>query len=462
VALAIAVFEHIPSFTGAFEAALGLIRSDGLLLFEVPLIRTKNDIWFRSSLEHLHYPTERSLKYLFDNVLGLPLVGATIEVENYGCVYVGLTSGSTEVLKQAGGQFEYLLRIPVPLDCETFNPLILRRVIELWVSREERFDVFKRHLDEVEKARDWHAAEWQKRDEVLADHQQQLAETQQFVAKLKLDLNEAEQARDWHATESRKRDEVLADHQQQLAETQQFVAKLKLDLDAVEQARDWHAAESRKRDEILADQQHQLAETQQFVAKLKLDLSEVEQARDWHAAESRKRDEVLADQQHQLAETQQFVAKLKLDLNEVEQARDWHAAESRKRDEVLADQQHQLAETQQFVAKLKLDLNEAEQARDWHAAESRKRDGVLAGQQQQLAQTRQHVEMLNQTIAEQEKRLRSLVEVVNCTEKCLRDSTAVQRVQEARICEMQNSWSWKITKPLRVVLNLLGVRAGSF
>ena len=529
VALAIAVLEHVPDFRGAFEAALNLLRPNGLLLFEVPLIRMTNDIWFRSSLEHLHYPTERSLHYLFDNVLGLRLTGAVVEVEDYGCIYVGLTSPSLDVSQEAGTHFERLitappselthketrfrwlfdlihaakasaetLGIPPPLDQETVNPLILRRIIQLWASRERRFENFRRQLSEVEKARDWHLVESQKRDEAIAEQQQQLVETQRYAAKLKEDLDKVEKARDWHAAESQKRDEAIVEQQQQLAETRRYVNELRGDLEKVEKARDWHASESQKRDETIADQQQQLVETRHYVARLKGNVQGVDKAREGHSTEWRKQDEAFAALQRQLVETRCYVAKLKQDLQEAEdaqsrcaaelqsrdealadkhrqlveannlaarleeglhkarEAQDWHAAESRKQDKSLTEYQQQLVETRLCIATLKEDLHEVERNRDWHAAESRKRAEALTEQGHRLALAQQQFEILDQTITEQEKRVRDLRIELNGTEARLQASTVALQVKEERICDLQNSWSWRITRPLRLIIDALG------
>ena len=101
-ALAIAVFEHIPDFKEAFRTATALLKPDGILIFEVPVVQVAGDIWYRSSLEHLHYPTESSLEYLFREILRLPLSGPVIDVQDFGCTYIGLTSPDPETARRAG------------------------------------------------------------------------------------------------------------------------------------------------------------------------------------------------------------------------------------------------------------------------------------------------------------------------------------------------------------------------
>jgi SAM-dependent methyltransferase len=246
VVSAIAVLEHIPDFRSAWEVALSLLRSDGLLLFEVPLIRSPDDIWFRSSLEHLHYPTERSLQYLFEKVLGRKFVGSTVEVEDYGCIYVGLTSNSESALQEAGTWFNRLANsLPASLSQEEarfrwffdvihaakvtpellrisplrteVSPLILRRVFELWAAREQRFESLEPYLRKVEDARDWHAAESRKRDEIIADQQRQIAEIQLDQPK----LNDESTACENHTGDIRK----------ELSHKEEQIKKLQADLD---------------------------------------------------------------------------------------------------------------------------------------------------------------------------------------------------------------------------------------
>ena len=103
--LAIAVFEHIPDFKEAFRTAAALLKPDGILIFEVPVVQFVGDIWYRSSLEHLHYPTKSSIEYLFREVLHLPLTGTVIDVPDFGCIYIGLTSPDPETARRAGDEY---------------------------------------------------------------------------------------------------------------------------------------------------------------------------------------------------------------------------------------------------------------------------------------------------------------------------------------------------------------------
>ena len=92
---AMAVFEHVTHFRRAVESALDCLAPGGLLLFEVPLLvepgdeGDSNESWLTSSLEHLHYPTRRSLHRLFE-LVGAPLGGGELLIPGYGSTFVGL------------------------------------------------------------------------------------------------------------------------------------------------------------------------------------------------------------------------------------------------------------------------------------------------------------------------------------------------------------------------------------
>jgi SAM-dependent methyltransferase len=205
---AIAVFEHIPDFRGAFETALALLGPNGLLLFEVPIISASggSDMWFRSSLEHIHYPSEGSLQYLFRDVLNLQLVGAVVPIKDFACTYIGLTSKSGSVIEAAGQRLERLfqgrpadllpdesrvrwlldvihagnaspevLALSEHLADQDLNPHFRRRVFDLWRATELRSSSLEHYLHEVEGARDWHAAQVKKRDDIIAAQLQEMA-----------------------------------------------------------------------------------------------------------------------------------------------------------------------------------------------------------------------------------------------------------------------------------------------
>ena len=89
---AVAVLEHVSHLRGAVEALIAMLKPDGFCLFEVPFISesSNSDVWFTSSLEHIYYPTEKGLRFLFEDVLNLQLTGGEEVVKGYGSTYIGV------------------------------------------------------------------------------------------------------------------------------------------------------------------------------------------------------------------------------------------------------------------------------------------------------------------------------------------------------------------------------------
>jgi len=94
IVTAIAVFEHLRDFRQGFEAALALLKRDGILLFEVPYISEThpNRVWFESSLEHVFYPSGDSLRLLVE-ALGFHMVGGEIYIRDFASNFIGIVFG---------------------------------------------------------------------------------------------------------------------------------------------------------------------------------------------------------------------------------------------------------------------------------------------------------------------------------------------------------------------------------
>lgn len=101
IVTSIATFEHLADFRGGIETSLSFLKADGILLFEVPLISevTSNNIWYSSSLEHVFYPTEAGLTFLFEKKLKVPFVGTSVYVEGFGSTYIGMVALNENVLQ---------------------------------------------------------------------------------------------------------------------------------------------------------------------------------------------------------------------------------------------------------------------------------------------------------------------------------------------------------------------------
>jgi O-antigen biosynthesis protein len=187
VVSAIAVFEHIGRFRAAIETALELLSPSGVLLFEVPAVSDREDwgMWLRSSLEHIHYPSERSIRGLFQRIGG-SLDGAELNIRNFAPVFIGLAANSAQALRGPCEQFRQVLDLssgpaagqqararwllhlihaanPTPeilalskfVSWEELNPLLLRRVFDLWCADQALARANQRRLGDIQRSWSW-------------------------------------------------------------------------------------------------------------------------------------------------------------------------------------------------------------------------------------------------------------------------------------------------------------------
>ncbi|WP_341887416.1 glycosyltransferase [Variovorax sp. YR752] len=165
VVTAIAVFEHLLDFRGGFHAAIELLKDDGFLLFEVPVMSAEasNAAWLNSSLEHIYYPTEGAIRHIVETELGAHLIGAEVLIKDYASTYVGIvtknerqaarvkevfervmsadfdgaTAEETKALTHlyllhAGQATEASVRSLTRLDGSEFTPPLVARIAQLW------------------------------------------------------------------------------------------------------------------------------------------------------------------------------------------------------------------------------------------------------------------------------------------------------------------------------------------
>lgn len=94
VITSIATFEHLRDFKGAVSLCLDLLKNDGILVLEVPLISdfVNNDTWFSSSLEHVYYPTVHGLEWLLSKELGAFFSGGEIHIRGFASNYIALVT----------------------------------------------------------------------------------------------------------------------------------------------------------------------------------------------------------------------------------------------------------------------------------------------------------------------------------------------------------------------------------
>ncbi|WP_162820877.1 glycosyltransferase [Microvirga calopogonii] len=179
VVSSIAVFEHLRDIRAGFSSALHLLRDDGVLLFEVPLISSKHDntVWFTSSLEHIWYPSEPALRHLVERELGYQLIGCEVYINGYGSTYIGLVvrdRARADAVRSIAARTltreqdailaeEQIARMQIGMihgavsthaDIEalvamppaSINPMMLRRIADLW-----QFEHSQRYLAEQQR-----------------------------------------------------------------------------------------------------------------------------------------------------------------------------------------------------------------------------------------------------------------------------------------------------------------------
>jgi Cyclopropane fatty acid synthase and related methyltransferases len=94
VVTSIATFEHVLDLKRAFNVALSLLKPDGVLVFEIPLISDTRDNgdWFNGSYEHIYYPTIPGLQCLFTKFDNLFVTGFESDIKGYGSTYIGVAT----------------------------------------------------------------------------------------------------------------------------------------------------------------------------------------------------------------------------------------------------------------------------------------------------------------------------------------------------------------------------------
>lgn len=308
-ALAIAVFEHIPDFKEAFRTATALLKPDGILIFQVPVVQFVGDIWYRSSLEHLHYPTKSSIEYLFREILHLPLTGTVIDVQDFGCTYIGLTSLDLETARRAGNEylclttadpallqggqarFRWLLDLmhsaksrPEILALyryvkpEDLSAASLRRLFELWGYREEKMKSIETYLREVERAKVWLEEQAQRSEQVSAQRQEALAASEGTKVFLEQQVQNLQGVADQRSRALAAYEASEAQLEEQVRNLQQTAEEQRPRIAELEAAKTPLAESLDNRRATVAQQSEQIAALKETIAQMRA-------TRVWRAAE---------------------------------------------------------------------------------------------------------------------------------------------------------------------------------
>ncbi|HCP78474.1 MAG: hypothetical protein CML16_14145 [Pusillimonas sp.] len=206
---AIAVYEHVKNFKLALETSLKMLKDDGVLLFEVPIISENfsNEVWFNTSLEHIYYPTVEGLQNLFRNELRIALVGGELIIRDYAAVFIGIASRDQATLENIKATYERIVhakprdlseeqrRVQILLKvihgAETNGELLeyiheifpppkdikfLSRCIDLWKADVWRLQDAQEHIKQLEEAKNFHynqAENYRRNWESLRSHNDQ-------------------------------------------------------------------------------------------------------------------------------------------------------------------------------------------------------------------------------------------------------------------------------------------------
>lgn len=337
----IAVLEHVADMRTALSQIKAMLAPDGVFIFEVPLISETQDngIWFRSSLEHIYYPTVAGLKYVFEAVFGLPLIGSEIVVPHYGPLFMGMIGGSEQTHARLATTYHTLFENPINMlqdqsartvrflfdvvhaahtdpeavallphiDPAIFSPLLLERLGKLWERDSKAYETLQQGvvaeqrawIAELQAANAWHADQERLREQELAAQADLIAKQQTYMAELETAktylaqqcvsleaaierqqawTQEVEAARDYQIQQAQNWQAVA---EQQQIEHQALITWTK----SLETERDYHAA--------LAEERASW-------------ITQLEAARDYHQGQSATWEQQAQQQYAALQEEQHF------------------------------------------------------------------------------------------------------------------------------------------------------------
>jgi O-antigen biosynthesis protein len=307
VITAIAVFEHITDFKGAVKAALAMLKPDGVLLFEVPLISQKNNnsTWFNSSLEHIFYPTNSGLRNLFELQLATPMIGGELKIKDYASTFVGIATKKSENLAKLKNVYDklntkdisklsfedryaqLLFKVihaadPLPEHFDYIDELFpghrqtpfLARCLTLWRADYLRLTQTQQYLAEVETAKIWHSENsirWQqaytngireapnlklldelkKEIEVNLNQSLEVPLTDQESKKLRLFLSEYEELKRGFLDATQSRDAALIERDSSISSSMHTLVQLNAASDQIRVLRESNEQSQKIRDKSL-------------------------------------------------------------------------------------------------------------------------------------------------------------------------------------------------------------------
>lgn len=189
VITSIATFEHVLDLRGAMAACIRMLRPQGVILFEVPLVSEHRDNrdWFHSSYEHIHYPTLSGITRLFAAFPDMRFVGFESDIKGFGSTYMGAGARDPEIfarlerllqaMAQPGleglGTTEVQLNLayhvvhcfrPTPVRIAALptllevaaTPNLLKRLTQLWYADSEVAAARRQQDEQLAASARWH------------------------------------------------------------------------------------------------------------------------------------------------------------------------------------------------------------------------------------------------------------------------------------------------------------------
>lgn len=309
----------------------------------------------------------------------------------------------------------------------TRQDISIRQIAEM----EEQLSIFETKLNEEKGHVLW-------RDQRLAEKDQQLFELNRVLSEQAVQLVEHEQLLAERAEVLAKQDQLLTEMNQKLmghdhllferlqqlavqdiklAKSDLLLTERDLKLDKRDQQLNEMVQNLEARDRKLIDNRQQIIELNRLIADRDRQLTDIDK-------QLSEQVHLLRAQEIKLAEKDLQSERLHLQLTELTQQLVRHDLQIKGLDHQLGEKDQQLAERDQKLAEKRGHIL-------WRDQRLAEKDQQLAEQDQKLAEERAHVLWRDQRLAEQNLELEE---------------------KNRRIQELLNSYSWRITTPLRSVL----------
>jgi SAM-dependent methyltransferase len=203
-----AVLEHIPDITTALSHIKHMLKPSGIFLFELPLMSEHhpNDMWLRTSLEHIYYPTVESIKYLFHKLFGRSVIGREVYIKDYGCTFIGMIAQDDQVYRELEEIFTLFFLPPDPeqktlpeniaifmflfdiiyaADIERADPRMFATIPPSRLSQNHiarALSLWYQNVTELKQATRWQEMQRQRWEEIAKQQSARIASLQEYIS----------------------------------------------------------------------------------------------------------------------------------------------------------------------------------------------------------------------------------------------------------------------------------------